>query len=312
MCRRCGEEGRDLLGSHPLTSGATARSLIVCADDFGLDPAINQAVEEAHQHGILSAASLMVGAPAAAEAVARARRLPDLGVGLHLVLADGWPVLPPSQIPGLVRRDGKFDQSMGRAAIGFFLLRRTRRELAMEIRAQFEAFRATGLPLDHVNAHKHIHLHPTVADLILEIGRDFGMKAVRVPSEPVRLLRRAFPGERFPAPLYWPWISSLRRKLRRARLIANDHVFGVSWSGAMIEERLVRLLAQLPDGISEIYCHPATASTPRLTAAMPGYRHRDEYAALLSAGLKAQIAQQGLRVTRYADLARVAHTTDTV
>ncbi|HEX3415823.1 MAG TPA: ChbG/HpnK family deacetylase, partial [Stellaceae bacterium] len=117
------------------------KSLVVCADDFGLDPAVNEAAEEAHRRGILSAASLMVGAPAAADAVARARRLPDLRVGLHLVLVDGHPTLSRAEIPGLVSRDGRFDPNMGRAGIRFFALPGVRRQLAMEIRAQFEAFR---------------------------------------------------------------------------------------------------------------------------------------------------------------------------
>jgi chitin disaccharide deacetylase len=129
------------------------------------------------------------------------------------------------------------------------------------------------------------------------------MEAVRVPLEPAAVLTRAFPGERCPAALYWPWIHGLRRKLRRARLIANDHVFGVRWTGAMIEERLFRLVAQLPDGISEIYCHPAVASTPVLAAAQPGYRHAEEYAALLSPRLKARIAELGVKLITYAELA---------
>ena len=142
----------------------------------------------------------MVGAPAAADAVARARRLPELHVGLHLVLVDGHPVLPSSEVRGLVRRNGEFDRNLGRAGIRFFLLPQLRRELRKEIRAQFEAFRATGLPLDHVNAHKHMQLHPTVAALIVEIGRDYGMRAVRVPSEPIEILRRAFPDARYRLP----------------------------------------------------------------------------------------------------------------
>ncbi|MGH7029235.1 MAG: hopanoid biosynthesis-associated protein HpnK, partial [Stellaceae bacterium] len=248
---------------------------MVCADDFGLDPAVNEAVEEAHRHGILSTASLMVGAPAAADAVARARGLPGLRVGLHLVLVDGRPMLPPAEIAALVGGDGEFDRNMARAGLRFLLLPQARHQLAREIRAQFEAFHATGLALDHVNAHKHFHLHPSIAALILAIGRDYGMKAVRVPAEPVAALRRAFPGERYPTPLYRPWVERLRRRLRRAGLTVNDHVFGLAWSGGMTEDRVWRLLPQLPDGVSEIYFHPAARRTPALVAAMPGYRHCD-------------------------------------
>ncbi|HEY3908898.1 MAG TPA: hopanoid biosynthesis-associated protein HpnK [Stellaceae bacterium] len=279
------------------------RRLIVTADDFGRDPAVNEAVEQAHRDGVLTTASLMVGAPAAADAVVRARRLPGLRVGLHLVLVDGRPVLPAAEIETLVGGDGEFDRNMARAGFRYFLLPQARQQLAREIRAQFEAFRATGLELDHVNAHKHLHLHPTVAALTVAIGRGYGMRAMRVPAEPVAALRRAFPGERHPRPLYRPWIEYLRRRLRRAGLAVNDHVFGLAWSGGMTEDRILRLLPHLPEGLSEIYFHPAIERTPALVTAMPGYRHRDELAALLSPTVAARIDELGIGRTTYSQLA---------
>ncbi len=242
----------------------------------------------------------MVAAPAAADAVARARRLPGLRVGLHLVLVDGRPVLPPTRTAALVGSDGAFDANMARAGVRFFCLPHVRQQLAAEIRAQFEAFRETGLELDHVNAHKHFHLHPTVAKLIVAIGRDYGMRAVRVPAEPIAILRRALPGERYHAPLYRPWIAVLRRRLRRVGLVVNDHLFGLAWSGGMDETRLLRLLPCLPDGLSELYFHPAAWRSPALMAAMPGYRHEDELAALLSPCVRARLDELGIRRTSYA------------
>jgi hopanoid biosynthesis associated protein HpnK len=279
------------------------RRLIVCADDFGRDVAINEAVEAAHRGGILSCASLMVAAPHAADAVERARRLPNLKVGLHLVLVDGTPVSPPGRVGGLVGAGGRFDDNQGRAALRYFFAAGVRAQLAAEIRAQFEAFRASGLTLDHVNAHKHMHLHPTVARLVVEIGRDYGMRAVRLPKEPVAVLRRAFPEERYRAPFYGPAIAALRRRLRRAGLALNDQVFGVAWSGGMVEERVLRLLPHLPPGISELYCHPATRTTPALAAAMPGYRHAEELAALQSAQVRRRLAELDIGLISYGDLA---------
>jgi chitin disaccharide deacetylase len=276
--------------------------LIVCADDFGLDFAVNEAVEEAHRHGILSTASLMVGGEAAADAVARAHHLPKLRVGLHLNLTDGHPVLPGAQVRQLVRENGEFDRNMARAGIRFFVFPRVRRQLANEIRAQFAAFRATGLPLDHVNAHNHMHLHPGVGRTIIEIGRDYGMKAVRVPSEPVAVLRRAFPEERHRAPSHHPWNALLRRRLRRAGLRTNDHVFGLAWSGGMVEARILGLIPHLPDGVSEIYFHPAAQRTPSLVAATSSDRHLEELAALLSPLVRSRIAESGIRLVSYSDL----------
>lgn len=234
----------------------------------------------------------MVGAPAAADAAARAKRLPGLAVGLHLVLVDGRPVLAQTGTD-LVRADGEFDRNPGRAALRIALRPAVRRQLAREIRAQFEAFRATGLALDHVNAHKHMHLHPMIARLIVEIGGEYGMRAVRLPHEPRTPLRRAYPDERPLPPLYHPWVAALRRRLRRAGLATNDQVFGIAWSGGMVEERLLRLFPHLPDGVSEVYCHPAAeADGPRGA----------ELAALLSPRLRRRIAELGITVTRYRDL----------
>jgi chitin disaccharide deacetylase len=244
----------------------------------------------------------MVGAPAAADAVARARRLPDLYVGLHLALVDGRPVSPPQSVAGLLDEGREFDSNMARAGMRFFFLPEVRRQLAREIRAQFEAFRATGLDLDHVNAHKHFHLHPTVAQLIIDIGSDYGMKAVRVPAEPAAVLRRALPQARTPLPLYRPWAEHLRRRLRRAGLAVNDHVFGLAWSGNMVESWVLRLLPQLPDGVSELYFHPAVERSPALVAAMPRYRQTEELAALLSPLIRERIAALGIGLTSYGAL----------
>ncbi len=246
----------------------------------------------------------MVGAPAADDAVARARSLPRLGVGLHVVLVDGRPVLPPEKIPNLVDSSGMFDGNMVRAGIHFFFDPRVRRQLAAEIRAQFAAFRTTGLALDHVNTHKHMHIHPTVAALIVAIGRDFGMRAMRLPLESQSALRQAAAAEgaRVSRPLYTPWIVLLRHRLQRAGLVLNDHLLGLAWSGAMTEPRVLRLLASLPEGTTELYCHPAVAQTPTLRLTMPDYRPAEELAALLSPAVRRLVLSEKLELASYGDL----------
>jgi hopanoid biosynthesis associated protein HpnK len=245
----------------------------------------------------------MIGGPAASDAVRLAKRLPALGVGLHLVLVDGRPLSPAAEIAGLARADGTFEQNPFRAGIRFFFSPPLRRALAREIRAQFRAFRATGLPLDHVNAHKHMHLHPTIARLVIGIGSEFGMRALRVPAEPVAVLARAFPGERYRRSLHAGWARALGRRASRAGLLTNDHLFGLAWSGAMTEERLMRLLPHLPPGTSEIYFHPAAERTAALIKAMPDYLQVEELDALLSERARSRIAELGIRLSRYGDLA---------
>jgi len=270
------------------------RLCIITADDFGLATAVNEAVEAAHRLGVLTAASLMVAAPAAQDAARRARACPGLRTGLHLTLCDGHSVLPRRQIPDLVDNDNRFHDNMAGAGWRFFARPRVRAQLAAEIRAQFAAFARLGLTLDHLDAHKHFHLHPTVLSLALGIGREFGLHAVRVPAEPGLLSTR----------LLLPWLALMRARLRRAGMACNDRLYGVAHSGAMHEARLLQVLAGLPPGVTEIYLHPATLSGAAVTPAMSAYRHEDELAALLSPAVRAALLSPDIELGGYADITR--------
>jgi hopanoid biosynthesis associated protein HpnK len=271
-----------------------APGLIITADDFGLHPSVNLAVERAHREGVLDAASLMVAAPAAAGALRCARACPSLRVGLHLVLADGQAMLPQAAIPDLVDENGRFGAHMARDGARFFLLPRVRRQLADEIEAQFQAFAASGLPLDHVNVHKHFHLHPTVLSMLLEIGRPFGLRAVRLPRDAgmQRLLA--------------PWVALLERRLAAAGIAHNDHMVGIAQSGKFDETALLAALAHLPGpGVVEIYLHPALCSGAAIAPSMARYRHADEFAALVAPRVRLahqRLRRRGLRCGGFADL----------
>jgi hopanoid biosynthesis associated protein HpnK len=268
------------------------KRVIFSADDFGLTEQVNEAVELAHREGALTSASLMVAGPAAADAVRRARALPGLRVGLHLVVIEGPAVLPPVEIPDLVDAEGQFPSDQLRLGIDYFFRPRCRRQLAAEIRAQFAAFAATGLTLDHANAHKHMHLHPTVGRMLIDIGREFALPAIRIPAEPPAVLAVCGTRVGLGGRALYRWTGLLRRQARMAGLATNDHCFGLAWSGHMTIDRVRRLLAVLPDGISEIYFHPgaghnvtgqpAMGRDATLRRLMPDYEHEVELATLLA------------------------------
>jgi chitin disaccharide deacetylase len=271
-------------------------------------------VELAARAGTLTAASLMVTAPAAADAVRRALALPQLRVGLHLTLADGRAELPPDAIPHLVDGGGEFRsrRGPGLAVEGWrwFALPAARRELKAEIRAQFAAFERTGLPLDHVNAHKHLHLHPTVLETILEVGREFDLPAVRLPAEPLWFATRRAAERRGAAVAtvagaagLAPWLALMRRRIDAAGLARNDQVFGIAASGAMDEPTLLAILARLPGGVTEIYLHPAIVAGRAIAGSVPSYRHTDELAALLSRRVETAMTQCGAARGGFLDLA---------
>lgn len=275
------------------------KQLVITADDLGAASAVNEAVEAAHRHGVLTAASLMVAAPAAADAIERARRLPSLRVGLHLVLVEGTPLLPASKVSHLLDGDGRLRSDLAAFGAAIAFRRQVRRELAAEIRAQFGAFRDSGLALDHCNAHKHFHLHPVVGALLTEIGLQFGLRAVRVPLEPRGVLRGAEPGRPWsPAQLTAPFALALRRRVRARGLIAPDQVLGLQWSGQMTRQRLGALVGRLPDGLTEIYLHPATGSYP---GAAPGYHYREEMEALMAPAVIAACRDPSVRTGGFSD-----------
>ena len=270
------------------------KGLIVTADDFGIAEEVNDAVEQGHRDGILTAASLMVSAGAAGDAVTRAKTLPRLRVGLHIVLVEGRPTLPPSVIPDLVDANGMFRSDMTKSAVRMFCLPHVRRQLQAEVAAQFDAFRATGLALDHVNTHKHFHLHPTIASVILRVGRRYGLRAIRVPLEPRWLLARIDPEHKVnSAAATAPWAILSRARFRASGLLVPDQVFGLAWSGAMTSPRLLGLIENLPAGLSEIYLHPATQA---YRGCAPHYRYEEELAALIAPRIIA--ASRNSAVTR--------------
>ena len=237
---------------------------------------------------MLTAASLMVGERAAPEAVEVARRNPGLAVGLHLTLTDGTPVLPPERIPALVRADGRFRDDMAGTGFALAASAAARAQLRAEVAAQIGAFRATGLVCDHLNAHRHFHMHPAIAAAAFRAARGAGIRAVRVPWEPPALVRTVEPAARTAPRALWPFAALLRRLAARHGLAAPDRVVGLAWSGAFTADRLSALLPRLPTGATEIYLHPATRGG--FAGGAPGYRHAEELAALLDPRVRAACA----------------------
>jgi hopanoid biosynthesis associated protein HpnK len=265
------------------------KRVIFTADDFGLAPEVNAAVAEAHRRGVLTAASLMIGAPAAQEAVALARTMPNLGVGLHVVVADGPPVLPPSEIPALVDAHGKLPANLIGPSVRWFFSPTARAQIQREIAAQFAAFHATGLKFDHVNAHNHMHLHPTVLTMVMACARIYGVRHVRLPYEPGALALA-------------PWLAIMRARLAHNGFVSNDRLAGLAATGHMTEDRVLALLDRVVDGVTEFYFHPATADTPDLVRAAPDYDRRGELAALCSEKVAARLEALELKPSIFRDL----------
>jgi hopanoid biosynthesis associated protein HpnK len=277
-----------------MNPAAPLRRLIVNADDFGRSPSINAAVTRAHREGILASASLMVNEPASAEAVALARENPALGVGLHLTLLCGRSALPPEQIPGLVDSRGEFSDRPAAAGFRYFVRSKLREQLRREIHAQFQKFRATGLPLDHVNGHLHMHLHPTVFRILLEDADGLGIRHMRLTREPFRLDARLASGRRLyrclHAAIYFCLSRHAQPGFRRRNIRHTHRVFGLLENDRVDEDYLLKLLPVLPPGDSELYSHPS----------LDKFKH--EMDALISPRVRDQIERLDIKLIRYRDL----------
>ena len=282
------------MGPNPPTPSPQGRRLIVNADDFGRSASVNQAVIRAHDEGILTTASLMVNEPAFEEAIALAREHPTLGVGLHLTLLCGHSALPADQIPGLVNGDGEFSHNPAGTGFRYFFQPRLRDQLWREIHAQFQKFHATRLPLDHVNGHLHLHLHPTVFGILMADAAQLGLKRLRLTFDPFRLNLRLASGHfmyrALHMAIFHPLSARARPALARLNIRHTDAVFGLLQTGRVDESYVTRLLPLLPAGDSELYSHPSLDEA------------KHEFEALISPGAQAQVKQLGIKLIRYQDL----------
>jgi len=273
---------------------ARERRLIVNADDFGRSASINQAVIRAHREGILTTASLMVNEPDFAGAVALARENPRLGVGLHLTLLCGHSALLPEKIPGLVGTDGSFDNNPVRGGWRYFFYRELREQLRAEIHAQFEKFRATGLTLDHVNGHLHLHMHPAILHILLRDARALGIRRLRLTFDPFWLNCRLTSGHwgyrTLHAVVFHCLAANARPRLRRLGIRHTRFVFGVLQNARVHESYVHALLGRMPCGDSELYSHPSLDE------------FKDELDALISARVREQVKALGIQLIRYQDL----------
>src|SRR6185312_3037842 len=202
--------------------GTANRRLIVNADDFGASRSINDAVIRAHREGILTTASLMVNEPGCGDAVELAKQNPRLGVGLHLTLLMGHSALSPREVPGLVNDRAEFLNEPVKVGMRYFFRRELREQLRKEIHAQFARFRTTGLTLDHVNGHLHMHLHPVVFGILMEDAQELGIERMRLTRDPFWMDVPLARGQRLyrasHAMIYFVLSATARARLARRRI----------------------------------------------------------------------------------------------
>ena len=282
------------------------RRLIVSADDFGMSPGINAGIVRAHRDGILTDAGLMVNGMAFDEAVALARENPSLAVGLHLVLVQGRAVSPPAAIPALADASGHFSLNPIVSGLRYFFQPGVQRQLEREVRAQLEKFVATGLPLSHVDGHLNIHMHPAVLTILLDLSGEFGIGAVRLSREALapalRFDRSALARKCFEASVFHALGALAARRLRARSIRHPQHMYGLHQTGHITEDYLLHTLAELPEGISEIYCHAGETDTEAARWRPVDYHGEAELRALTSDRIRQALVKHGIELMSYREL----------
>ena len=287
------------------------KQLIVNADDFGLTEGVNRGIVEAHADGIVTSTTILANGAAFEAAVAMSRKLPSLAIGVHLNLTQGPPVAPPESVQALIDARGELHLSPSQLWRAIAMRRVPALQIETELRAQVKKVLAAGLTPTHLDGHMHVHLFPVVSDAAIQIAGEFGMRAVRCPLERTRLKGLGKGLEEIKRGGIAFSVSQLARRLRskleKAGLAYPSHFFGTRQTGSLDRESLLEILESLPDGTSELCCHPGYSNADLEKAGGElTFQREDELLALTSVEAKALIHSRAIRLTTYRALAQPA------
>jgi len=283
-----------------------AKTVIVTGDDFGLSPEVNAGILRAHREGVLRGTSLMVAEAAAPAAAEAARANPGLDVGLHLAVCRGRSVLAPERLGGLVDAASEFAHNPTLAGMRYFFDRRIRDALRAECRAQLERHLELVGYLNHLDGHLNFHVHPVLAAIAIELATEHQVPFIRLPLEPLRttlgIARDHAPRKLVEAIIFHTLARRTRRLMAERGIRSSDRLFGLHQSGHLSEQYLLGVIGRLPEGITELYFHPAAdiGTTPPPPAA------QRDLQLLTSPAIRAALARAGAVLTNFAELAAAA------
>jgi len=291
------------------------KQLIVNADDFGLTAKVSQAIFDGHCHGLISSTSLLANGEAFDSAVALARQAPRLGVGVHLNLTEGKSVAARGSIPSLVNAQGFFARTPGSLWRAITLGRVSLTEIEKELRAQIEKVAAAGIVPTHLDSHKHVHALGALGAISIRIARAYGIPAIRCVAERWsamgHLLGRhpraatTIVRQRINGFLLARASKEWTLQLSEAGIACAIHFFGLTPTGFLDEEILSQILRHLPEGTSELMCHPGYVdNTLRQTPTRLLGQREIEYQALTRPAIVQLVRELGIQVVSYRDIAR--------
>ncbi len=288
-----------------MTAEEGLKRVIINADDFGLCEGVNKGIIKAFREGILTSASLMTNTPGFEKAVEMARANPSLGVGVHLNIVRGLPLLEPEEIPSLVRKDGYFHGSVYPFFSGLLRGKIKIEDVEREWRTQIERALRTGLSITHLDSEKHIHTFPPLFHLTLKLAAEYGICRVRYIKERCLVWP---PGQMIKACLMAGWCSRGKPYLEGLGIKAVDHFYGLCQAGRVTAQWLKKILKKVRPGSTEIMTHPGflTAELLELEKNLGSYyinrRREAELEALISPELQSLIKELEIKLISYRDL----------
>jgi len=288
------------------------KTLIVNADDFGLTPGVNAGILRAFRDGILTSTSIMANGPAFEDAVELTQKSPEIDVGCHLVLVGGKSVAPPAEIPSLVKRDGELPATLFELVCRLWGGIVEEADIEREFRAQLERCIAAGVTPTHLDTHKHTHAHPAVMNALFHVAKEFNIVRVRMPfehasrREPVPRASGTGSGsitQRILASAVGMAAPAFRRGLRDYNLRSPQYFFGAALTGHMGTAALKHLIETLPEGTSEIMCHPGVCDAELEQSDTRLKKQREvELDALTDPAILQTIADKNVRLVPYREL----------
>lgn len=286
------------------------KRLIVNADDLGMTRGVNQGIIHCYREGIVTSATIMANGGAFEDAVSLARANPNLGIGVHVVLVGGKAVGRKSDVGALAAEGGELPRTLSsllrKSAAGVV----TNRQVEAEIRAQVERVLAAGIQPTHLDTHKHTHIYPPVMKALARVARDYGIARIRMPFENLRGVVRRLGGMRLASLGRSTFVLSVqgnrsyfRRYTRANELRTPDHFFGFAVTGELARDGVLRILQNLPEGASELVCHPGINDADLEAQPTRLKKEREtELAALTDADVKKEIAKRSIHLISYREL----------
>jgi predicted glycoside hydrolase/deacetylase ChbG (UPF0249 family) len=285
------------------------KNLIVNADDLGWTAGVNRGIVEAHRRGLVTSTSLLANGQAFAAAAEISRSYPELGIGVHLNLSDGPPTAPACEVNGLLGKSGEMEDTpeglMMKIAGRMLRMDEVEREWA----AQVEKVRDAGIHPSHLDGHKHVHMLPGLFEVALRVAKEYKIRAIRVAHEDSTLRAALSTGGQSKVVVLKQGVQARGLKLlaRDARDIAKhagiattNYFCGIAQTGVLTREGLERMLEILPEGTTELICHPGYADEElRNTRTRLQESRQTELHILTDAGIRKLVATQGIRLISY-------------